>query len=136
MKRRSFLKAVLAFLGAASVASFVYPLSRYLAPSVSTENSKTLVIAKREIPLGNAMEIVFNGIPAVILNRPGKGLIAVSRVCTHLGCLVQYDKENKRLLCPCHAGVYDLEGNIVSGPPPKPLPKLPLRVEGETIVIG
>jgi cytochrome b6-f complex iron-sulfur subunit len=136
MKRRSFLKAVLAFLGAASVVSFVYPLSRYLAPSVSMDKSKTLVIAKREIPLGDAMEIVFNGVPAVILNRPGKGLIAVSRVCTHLGCLVQYDKENKRLLCPCHAGVYDLEGNIVSGPPPKPLPKLPLRVEGETIVIG
>jgi cytochrome b6-f complex iron-sulfur subunit len=136
MKRRSFLKTLLAFLGAISAASFVYPLSRYIAPPANTETSKTLVIAKREIPLGDAMEIVFNGVPAVILNRPGKGLVAISRVCTHLGCLVQYDKENKRLLCPCHAGIYDLEGNIVSGPPPKPLPKLPFRVEGETIVIG
>jgi cytochrome b6-f complex iron-sulfur subunit len=136
MKRRSFLKTLLAFLGVTSVASFVYPLSRYIAPPANTETSKTLVIAKREIPLGDAMEIVFNGVPAVILNRPGKGLVAISRVCTHLGCLVQYDKENKRLLCPCHAGIYDLEGNIVSGPPPKPLPKLPFRVEGETIVIG
>ena len=136
MKRRSFLKALLTFLGATSAVSILYPLSRYLAPPAGTEQSKTLVIAKREVPLGEAKEIVFNGVPAVILNRPGKGLIAVSRVCTHLGCLVQYDKENRRLLCPCHAGVYDLEGNIVSGPPPKPLPKLPLRVEGETIVIG
>jgi cytochrome b6-f complex iron-sulfur subunit len=136
MKRRSFLKAVLAFLGATSVASFLYPLSRYLAPPASKENSRILVIEKRDIPLGDAKEIVFNGVPAVIVNRPGKGLIAVSRVCTHLGCLVQYDKESKTLLCPCHAGVYDLEGNTVSGPPPKPLPKLPLRVEGETIVIG
>ncbi len=136
MKRRSFLKALLAFLGATSVVSFVYPLSRYLAPPAGAEKAKTLVIAKRDIPLGDAWEVVFNGVPAVILNRPGKGLIALSRVCTHLGCLVQYDKENKRLLCPCHAGVYDLEGNIISGPPPRPLPKLPLRVEGETIVIG
>jgi len=136
MKRRSFLKAVLAFLGATSVASFLYPLFRYLTPPASAEQSKTLVIAKRDIPLGEAKGIVFNGVPAVVLNRPGKGLLALSRICTHLGCLVQYDKENKRLLCPCHAGVYDLEGNIVSGPPPKPLPKLPLRVEGETIVIG
>jgi len=136
MKRRSFLKAVLTFLGVTSIVSFVYPISRYLAPTASTEQTRTLVIAKRDIPMGDAKEIVFNGVPAVILNRPGKGLIAVSRVCTHLGCLVQYDKENKRLLCPCHAGVYDLEGNIISGPPPKPLPKLPLRVEGETIVIG
>jgi len=136
MKRRSFLKGALAVLGATSLASFAYPLFKYLAPSASAERSKTLSIPKREIPLGDSKEIVYNGVPAVILNRPGKGLIAVSRVCTHLGCLVQYDKENKRLLCPCHAGVYDLEGNIVSGPPPKPLPKLPLRVEGETIVIG
>ena len=136
MKRRSFLKGALAFLGATGVASFAYPLFRYLAPPASAERSKTLSIAKRDVPLGEAREIVYNGVPAVVLNRPGKGLIAVSRVCTHLGCLVQYDKENKRLLCPCHAGIYDLEGNIVSGPPPKPLPKLPLRVEGETIVIG
>jgi cytochrome b6-f complex iron-sulfur subunit len=136
MKRRSFLKLALAFLGTTSLAAFVYPIFRYLAPSAGGERSNTLSIAKRDIPLGEAKEIVFNNIPAVVLNRPGKGLIAVSRVCTHLGCLVQYDRENKRLLCPCHAGVYDLEGNIVSGPPPKPLPKLPLRVEGETIVIG
>lgn len=136
MKRRSFLKGVLAFLGTTTFASFVYSLFRYLVPPSSSATAKTLIIAKRDVPLGEAKEIVFNNVPAVVLNRPGKGLIAVSRVCTHLGCLVQYDKENKRLLCPCHAGVYDLEGNIVSGPPPKPLPKLPLRVEGETIVIG
>lgn len=136
MKRRSFLKGVLSFLGAVTSASFIYPLFRYLVPPSGAETAGTLVIAKREIPLGDAREIVLNSVPAIVLNRPGKGLIAVSRVCTHLGCLVQYDKENKRLLCPCHAGIYDLEGNIVSGPPPKPLPKLPLRVEGETIVIG
>ena len=136
MKRRSFLKGLLAFLGTTTLASFVYPLFRYLAPPASAEKSRTLAIAKRDIPLGEAKEIVFNNVPAIVLNRPGKGLIAVSRVCTHLGCLVHYDAENRRLICPCHAGVYDLEGNIVSGPPPKPLPKLPLRVEGETIVIG
>lgn len=136
MKRRSFLKGTLALLGATGAASFAYPLFRYLAPTADAEHSATVTIAKRDIPLGDAKEIVLNNVPVVVLNRPGKGLVAVSRVCTHLGCLVQYDKENKRLLCPCHAGIYDLEGNIVSGPPPKPLPKLPLRVEGETIVIG
>ncbi len=136
MKRRSFLKAALAFLGATTAASFVYPLFRFLVPPPRQKKVNSLVIAKRDVPLGDAKEIVFGGIPAIVVNRPGKGLIALSRVCTHLGCLVQYDQENKRLLCPCHAGVYDLEGNIVSGPPPKPLTKLPLKVEGETIVIG
>lgn len=136
MKRRNFLQLSLALLGTSTLVSLVYPLYRFLVPPRSEEQAKTLVIAKRDIPLGEAREIVLNNVPVVVLNRPGKGLIAVSRVCTHLGCLVQYDKENKRLLCPCHAGVYDLEGNVLSGPPPKPLRKLPLRVEGETIVIG
>lgn len=136
MKRRSFLQWSLAFLGTTTLASLAYPLFRFLAPPRHAEKPGTLVVQKREIPLGEGKEIVYNNVPAIVLNRPGKGLIAVSRVCTHLGCLVQYDKENKRLLCPCHAGVYDLEGSVLSGPPPKPLPKLPLRVEGETIVIG
>ncbi len=136
MKRRSFLRAALTFLGVTTAASFAYPLFRFLVPAAPEKNVHSLLIAKRDVPLGDAKEIVFGGIPAVIVNRPGKGLIALSRVCTHLGCLVQYDQENKILLCPCHAGVYDLEGNIVSGPPPKPLTKLPLKVEGETIVIG
>ena len=57
-------------------------------------------------------------------------------VCSHLGCLVDYDKVRNRIFCPCHAAVFDLEGNVVTGPPPKPLQKLPLRVEGESIVIG
>jgi cytochrome b6-f complex iron-sulfur subunit len=136
MKRRSFLQLSLALLGTTTLASLAYPLFRFLAPPKNVEKARTLSIAKREVPLGEAKEIVLNNVPAVILNRPGKGYIAVSRVCTHLGCLVQYDKESKSLLCPCHAGVYDLEGNVLSGPPPKPLPKLPLRVVGDTLVIG
>ncbi len=136
MKRRSFLQLSLALLGTTTLASLAYPLFRFLVPPKSVDKPKTLSIAKREVPPGEAKEIVFNNVPAIVLNRPGKGFIAVSRVCTHLGCLVQYDRENRNLLCPCHAGVYDLEGNVLSGPPPRPLPKLALRVEGDTIVIG
>ena len=136
MKRRSFLQLLLSALGITTLASLLYPLVRYLVPPGTAEKARTLVIAKRDIPLGYAKEIVFNDVPAVVVNRPGKGLIAPSRVCTHLGCLVHYDKENRQLLCPCHAGTFDLDGHVISGPPPKPLPVLPLRVDGENIVIG
>ncbi|HAR45596.1 MAG TPA: cytochrome B6 [Nitrospiraceae bacterium] len=136
MKRRSFLQLLLSALGVTTLASLLYPLVRYLVPPGTAEKARTLVIAKRDIPLGYAKEIVFNDVPAVVVNRPGKGLIALSRVCTHLGCLVHYDKENRQLLCPCHAGTFDLDGHVISGPPPKPLPVLPLRVDGENIVIG
>ena len=136
MKRRSFLQLLLSALGITTLASLLYPLVRYLVPPGTAEKARTLVIAKRDIPLGYAKEIVFNDVPAVVVNRPGKGLIALSRVCTHLGFLVHYDKENRQLLCPCHAGTFDLDGHVISGPPPKPLPVLPLRVDGENIVIG
>lgn len=136
MKRRKFLKAVLAIFGLTSLVSFAYPLLRFLAPPSGEARIKKLVIEKVEVPIGGSKNIVFNDMPAIVINTPERGLIAFSRVCTHLGCLIEYEKDKHQLLCPCHAGTYDLEGNVVSGPPPKPLPRLPLKVEGENIVIG
>lgn len=136
MNRRKFLKSVLFFLGSTVLVSFVYPLVRFLKPPGSEAEGRKTTIKREEIPVGSAKDIVINNIPAIVINVPDKGLIALSKVCTHLGCLVEYDKVKKRLLCPCHAGVYNLEGNVLSGPPPKPLQKYPVKVAGEDIVIG
>ncbi len=134
--RRSFLKALLGILGTTFLVSFVYPLLRFLAPPDGEAKGQKVMIKKSEVPAGSAKDIVINGVPSIIINIPDQGFVALSKVCTHLGCLVEYDKIKKRLLCPCHAGVYTLEGKVVSGPPPKPLQKFPLKVEGEDIVIG
>lgn len=136
MKRRKFLRVMLTVLGSVSFASFAYPLVRFLAPPSGEISEKRLVIARSEIPLGTSKSVVYNKKPVIIVNRPGKGFVALSKVCTHLGCLVEYDRDKGRLLCPCHAGSYDLEGNVLSGPPPRPLAKLPLRIEGDHIAIG
>lgn len=136
MKRRNFLRLVLTVLGSVSFASFAYPLVRFLAPPAGEVSAKRLLIAKAEIPVGMSKNVVFNNKPAIVINSPGKGFIALSKVCTHLGCLVDYDRDSGRLLCPCHAGTYDLEGNVLSGPPPRALPKLPLRIEGDHLAIG
>jgi cytochrome b6-f complex iron-sulfur subunit len=134
MKRRSFLGMLATALGLTAFGSIAYPLLRYLAPPSKHAGAGKGSFKKSDI--GNAKEIVVNGTPAIIINRPGKGYIALSRVCTHLGCLVEYDRDNKRLVCPCHAGIYDLEGRVLSGPPPKPLTAFPLKVEGEDITVG
>jgi cytochrome b6-f complex iron-sulfur subunit len=136
MKRRRFLNFLLTLLGLATVGSIVYPLGRYLAPPKEKGKSKQISLKTSDIPSGEAKDIAFAGIPTMVINRPGKGFVALSRVCTHLGCLVDYDKARSRIFCPCHAAVFDLEGNVVSGPPPRPLQRFPLRVEGESIVIG
>jgi len=111
-------------------------LARFLAPPQVKAKGGKVSIKKSEVPLGEGKEIVFGGTPAIILNVKGMGYLALSRVCTHLGCLVEYNKETNRFICPCHAGTFNIEGNVISGPPPKPLEKLPLDVQGDNIIIG
>jgi Rieske Fe-S protein len=55
---------------------------------------------------------------------------AFSATCTHLGCQVLWDGPARRFRCPCHGGVYDGEGRVVEGPPPRPLDTLTARVDG------
>jgi Rieske Fe-S protein len=62
---------------------------------------------------------------------------AFSATCTHLGCQVLWDAPAKRFRCPCHGGVYDAEGRVIEGPPPRPLDRLQARVDGsdKTILV-
>jgi cytochrome b6-f complex iron-sulfur subunit len=57
----------------------------------------------------------------VLVLRTDKGFLAFSAVCTHLGCLVEFDTAKRDILCPCHGGVFDLDGRPIAGPPPRPL---------------
>ena len=53
-----------------------------------------------------------------------------SATCTHLGCQVLWDKASKHFKCPCHGGVYGPNGDVLDGPPPRPLATIEARVEG------
>jgi menaquinol-cytochrome c reductase iron-sulfur subunit len=59
---------------------------------------------------------------------------ALSGVCTHLGCNVRWSKDTSRFACPCHSGVYDSDGAVISGPPPKPLRQLETRVTEDGVL--
>ena len=123
-------------MGITALCSFLYPTLRLFAPPQAKKSIQQLSVKKDLIPEGASKEIVLGSTPAIIINVPGKGYTVVSRVCTHLGCLVQYDKKGGKLLCPCHAGVFDLDGNVISGPPPKPLETIPFKVKGGDLLIG
>ena len=136
MERRQLLKTSLAFLGTTTLISFVYPDSKFLVPKKSSAEDSQITIDKDEIPIGTAKEVSYNNIPLIIVNRRGSGFIALSRVCTHLGCLVGYDSFNSKLVCPCHAGEFDLEGNVLTGPATKSLQRYPLKISAKQITIG
>ena len=55
--------------------------------------------------------------------------------CTHLGCPVRWVADAKLFLCPCHGGVYYPDGSVSAGPPPRPLPRYPVRVRGGQVEI-
>ena len=136
MKRRSFLKLSASILGLTALGAFIYPLFRFILPLEITAKARAAIIPESSLPVGATKDIIIGETPAIVLNVQGKGILAFSRVCTHLGCLVKYYPDKQEFICPCHAGTFDLEGNVISGPPPKPLPQFAVKVQDGNLVIG
>jgi Rieske Fe-S protein len=63
------------------------------------------------------------------LTEDGENFTVFDAICTHLGCSVQWKEEDNRFACPCHAGQFSREGDVLSGPPPRPLVKLETKLE-------
>jgi len=57
-------------------------------------------------------------------------------LCTHLGCIPAYAKDEKEFKCACHGGVFDASGHNTFGPPPRALDVPPFRIEGTKLVLG
>ena len=72
----------------------------------------------------------------VYLVRTGEQDVrALHSTCTHLGCRTSYDRRTKRILCPCHGGVFDVQGNVLEGPPPAPLATLTTRIQDGQVMV-
>ncbi|MEW5883611.1 MAG: ubiquinol-cytochrome c reductase iron-sulfur subunit [Armatimonadota bacterium] len=71
----------------------------------------------------------------VYIHRNRNGLLCFDPACTHLGCRIRFQEEKDRYFCPCHGGVFDSEGKVVSGPPPKPLSRHEVKSEGGKIYV-
>lgn len=70
----------------------------------------------------------------IIKNESGQFVIFSDR-CTHLGCAVRWSREERQFVCPCHNGMFDINGNVVAGPPPEPLRRLDYKIsEGKLLV--
>lgn len=134
--RRTFLGVGLAALGALTAAAAGWPLFSYLAPSSAKKAAEKVVIPEKDVPPGEAKFFEYAGSSAVLVRKQDGNLVALSAVCTHLGCIVQWEKDKQDFLCPCHAGHYNADGLVTAGPPPKPLPKIPFSVADGSITVG
>jgi len=136
--RRGILKI---FLGAsvfASLSSFVYPVFRYLVPPAELNLGADQVLAATaaELKPNSSKVFRFGSKPALLLRTEAGDYKAMSAVCTHLSCTVQYRADLKEIWCACHNGFYDINGKNVSGPPPRPLEQFAVHVRGEEIFVS
>jgi cytochrome b6-f complex iron-sulfur subunit len=137
-QRRNLIRWLLGGGVAASVMSFLYPAIKFMDPPDVPEASVNEVLAGKVSDLKpNSGKIVkFGSLPVLLVRISETEWGAFSGVCTHLNCTVQYKDSSRQIWCACHNGLYNLNGQVVSGPPPKPLEPYDVHVRGEDVVVA
>ncbi len=69
------------------------------------------------------------------LLRLDQGYLALSRKCTQLGCVVSWVEADGHFFCPCHSAIFNRQGEVLSGPPPRPMDLFPIEVEGDDLYV-
>ena len=138
MKRRHLLNTLLSSGIAATAASIIYPILRFIIPPEAAESAVMSVSAGRpdDVPPNTGTIFKFGAEPGLLIRTTEGELKAFSARCTHLNCTVQYDSTQKLIVCACHNGQFDLNGKNVAGPPPKPLPALNVNVRGDEVIVS
>ena len=138
IERRNFFGTLVNWILGLTVASWIVPIVAYLFPKSKGEAENVFmdptgnpIIVSAVIEEGSKTGLAF-GDATVVISYGGE-VRAFSAVCTHLGCIVSWKKDEGIFFCPCHAGKFDPSGNVISGPPPKPLLKYRVKVEGSKI---
>lgn len=137
--RRSFFNRLFqTVMGLWGVAFITVVVSYIKAPreSRSIDEKVSRVGPLSELPIGTARFIADERLPFWVIRTSSEELIALSATCTHLRCILQWDKDSGRLVCPCHAGAFDLNGNVVAGPPPRPLQSLKVDTRGGIVYVN
>lgn len=138
MNRRNFIDIFLGGSLAGSILTFLYPVIRYVIPTKQAEAIiKKITAAKVGELAPNTYKIFkFGATPGILINTQDGKLKAFTAICTHLTCTVIYESDTESLFCPCHNGRFDLNGNVISGPPPSPLESYSVEISGDDIVIS
>ncbi len=135
--KRDFLTTSLVGFSTALAGFILYPLARFLKqpPSAGGNIKRTIAAKIDEVPVDSGKIFRFGNEPGIVLRTPSGELKAFTAVCTHLSCTVQYVPEEAYILCACHNGKYDLNGQVISGPPPRPLEEFKVDVQADDIVV-
>ncbi len=136
-ERRTLIQWLLSGGFIASVVSFVYPAVRFMnPPNLPDAAANEATVGKtQDFKLNTGKIVKFGSRPALLIRLGDTEWRAFSAICSHLNCTVQFQDSTRQIWCACHNGLYDLNGKVVSGPPPRPLEEYSVHVRGEEIVL-
>jgi len=136
--RRRWVSWLLGTSAGAAMISFAYPVLRYIIPPKVVEPSLSefeLDVKASDIQPNTGRIVPAGGKPVLLFRTSGGELKALTAICTHLACTVQYRPDRSDIWCACHNGVYNQTGTNVSGPPPRPLTPLEVNVRGDKVTV-
>lgn len=140
ISRRRFITYLLGFSVVATIVGVLTPIIGYLLPPTQAASGGTGRVeagTTADFPPGSGKVVAMGDKPAIVVNTTQSGFKAYSAICTHLGCVVEWDQARQFILCPCHDGRFNaVNGGVISGPPPAPLPPLTVTVEGDTVYVS
>jgi cytochrome b6-f complex iron-sulfur subunit len=143
--RREFITKALCRIFALLGFGFLFAGLKVLAPAGRQDRELAWfpLVSEDEVPRSGVKksELVYSVSgkerkARVFIVSSSGNLTVLSAVCSHLGCLVNYRKESKEFLCPCHGGKYNITGRNIAGPPPAPLTSYPVEVKNGMVMVG
>jgi cytochrome b6-f complex iron-sulfur subunit len=135
--RRSFVSYMLGTSVGATVAAIIYPIIQFLIPPNIAEAQENSVTAgtMAELKPNTGKIFKFGSRPGLLIRTASGELRAFTAICTHLNCTVQYRDDLQHIWCACHNGHYDLNGNNISGPPPRPLEQYTVNTKDDDVIV-
>ena len=137
VSRREFAKFLCLVSGGMAVGSGWVAVKDRLFPPHRIEGEE-FVCKTGEVPVGGTRAFTVTGskIPFILIHLNDGSWRAFEQKCTHLSCAVFYQPAADKIQCPCHNGWFDARtGNVLQGPPPRPLKRLEVVVKGEEIYV-
>lgn len=136
--RRTFLEWLIGgFLSLWGVGAAAVGVAFLKAPGAERRPSEGRVEcgSLSSLPVGAARFVRHGAGPLLVVRVSDDQVQAFSAVCTHLRCILRWDDETRTIPCPCHDGRFDRHGNVLSGPPTRPLRQYAAEVRADEIVV-
>ena len=149
ISRRNFMKMAISAIGGLIGAGFGIPAIAYIiGPALKSEQANwirigslstielgTPTLFKPKVTRQNGWMVEEEEVGVYVLTEDGRNYHAMSNICTHLGCRIRWIAEREKFFSPCHNGVFDKNGYVVSGPPPRPLDEFETKIEDGNLYI-